>query len=126
MAPAPAASPSGSGRPTAAIALGAGGVVLVAAGSVFGAMALSKWSSAQDLCGDSGCKAGTRGDAVSDRSHAVTYGDLSTVGFIAGGALLAGALTLYLTAPRGQGTHDDTPQVSLSPSIGGGSLRATF
>ncbi len=36
--------------------------------------------------------------AYTDNRNVTTYGTVSTVGFIAGGVLLAGGITLYLTA----------------------------
>ena len=46
---------------------------------------------------------------------------VSTVGFIAGGVLLAGGLTLYFTAPRG-----DSPRVGLEARPGGFAVSGEF
>jgi hypothetical protein len=66
-------------------------------GAVFGLQASSKWSDAKSKCADYpyGCNT----EATDLRSSASSTATLSTVAFVAGGALLATGLVLYLTAP---------------------------
>jgi hypothetical protein len=71
------------------------GLASVAVGTVFGAQAISARN-------DPSCNGGvcsTQADAQTQR-NGVTTGNVSTGLFIAGGALLAGGVVLWLTAPR--------------------------
>jgi hypothetical protein len=65
---------------------------------------------------------------VSDYQTATTDGALSTAAFIAGGALLAGGIALYFTAPAPLSPPDapSRPQAALSIAPGVLSLRGTF
>ncbi len=95
---APAPSPAHrSGARTLGLALaGVGGAGLVA-GGVFWGLGAAAWGSAQNECpSHRGCSA----QATDDRSSAVSWATASTVGFLAGGVILAGGLTLLLTAPK--------------------------
>jgi len=92
----------------------------VGLGTVFGVSASSKWSSAQSNCG-TGC--GPNAPAQGERTDAQNAATLSTIMFAVGGAGLAGALVLWLTAPNGAETSP-TPtsgvHVNLLPTIGAG------
>ena len=89
--------PSGSAQRTTGLVFGGVGVVGIGLGSFFGLQASSKWSDAKKKCSDYpyGCSA----DATDLRSSAHSAGTVSTVAFVAGGALLATGVVLYLTAP---------------------------
>jgi hypothetical protein len=94
------------------------GVVGVALGGIFGGLTFSTWSHANNECpAHRACSAA----ATHDRDNAATYGTVSTVGFIAGGLLLAGSITLYFTAPSASSPHVG---VRLSPQSLG--LAGTF
>lgn len=113
LADAPGAAPSGtptvpppeeegsgwSGQRTAGLVTAGVGVAALAVGSVFGAMTLSTWSDAEGRCEDGAeplsCEPGTE-EIASDAS---SQGTISTVFFIAGGALVAGGAVLFFTAP---------------------------
>jgi hypothetical protein len=113
-------TPQGVGKAQRALGLVTGGIGVagLAVGGVFGALASSSWKTAQRECPDhTGCSA----QAINDRSHAVTDATVSTVGFIAGGVLLAGGLTLYFTAPRA-----DSPRVGLEARPGGFAVSGEF
>jgi hypothetical protein len=97
---------------TVGLIVGGVGVAGLAAGGIFGFLALSKNSSA-----NSGHCGGSLGGAnqcdatgVSLRSDAVTFGNISTIAFIAGGVLAAGGATLWLVAPSGH--------VQAAPAMG--------
>ena len=77
------------------MAASAGGVGLVL-GTIFGVSTISTWGAAGGDC-NNGCLPGTKAQA--ERSQALTDATVSTVGFIAGGVLLAGGVALWLTAP---------------------------
>ncbi len=74
------------------------GVLGIGVGTFFGLRSMSKRSDANAECNDANycTDAGIRA-----RNDAITAGNVATVGFIAGGALLAGGIALYLTAPKG-------------------------
>jgi hypothetical protein len=104
VAPAPVASSPpaadespGSAQRTTGLVLGGAGVVGLGLGAFFGLQASSKWSDAKGQCADYpyGCSA----EASDLRSNARSSATLSTVAFVAGSALLATGVVLYLTAP---------------------------
>jgi hypothetical protein len=103
-----------SSRKTIGIALvGVGGAAVVG-GLVTGALARSKWNDAKDACGG-GTTCTTQEDL--DRANeladsARTRGNISTALVIAGGAVAAGGLVLWLTAP----THERS--MALAPGAG--------
>jgi hypothetical protein len=96
--PADSATPSSGGtQRTIALITGGVGIVGIGVGSVFGVIAMSKNNSTSGHCNGSVCDAptiATLGDARTDAT-------VSTVGFVAGGVLLAAGAVLYLTAPKG-------------------------
>jgi hypothetical protein len=51
---------------------------------------------------------------MKDHDTATTDATISTIGFIAGGVLAAGGLTLFFVAPKG-----NAPSVGLQPTPGG-------
>jgi hypothetical protein len=104
-APAPTSTPDperpdpGASRRTLGLAVAGAGVAGIAVGSIFGIRAAS--------IGDQShrCTLGPRGDgcpedAVDEQDSARTSATISTVGFVAGGALLAAGAVLWLTAPK--------------------------
>jgi len=90
------------------IGVGAAGIIL---GGVTGAMAVSKHSTLANLCPDGHCV--DEAGAIADYHTVAT---LSTVGFIAGGALAATGVVLVVTAPGKKPSGDAT----LLPLIGPG------
>jgi hypothetical protein len=107
----PAEGGGGNGlRIVGLVTAGVGGVGLVL-GGVFGAMASSAWNTAKKDCPSfSNCNS----TAMNDHNTATTDATISTVGFIAGGVLAAGGLTLFFVAPKG-----NAPSVGLQPAPGG-------
>jgi hypothetical protein len=91
------APPSFGVQRTAAVALGGAGVVGAVTGTVFGAIAISKWNDAtHNHCRDLRCD----DTGLSLSRDARTSSNASTFAFVVGGAAIAGAATLWLTAPR--------------------------
>lgn len=86
------------------------GVVGVGLGAAFGVTAISKRNAARNVCPNA-CKT-TEG--VAQWSDAGTAGNISTFGFIAGGAALAGAAVLWFTAPSANG--GPKTRVAFGPS----------
>ncbi len=78
------------------ITLGVVGLVGVGLGAGFGISATSKANRANELCTGSECRSP---EGVSLTDDARTAATISTIGFVAGGALLASGVVLYLLAP---------------------------
>jgi len=117
---------SGANRRIAAYVTGGVGVAGIVVGAVMGSMAKSKWNEAQT----EHCRTSTLCDAagVDLVSGAKTGATVATVGFIAGGALLATGVVLFVTAlPKSQVT---TGRLVISPVLdptqGGLLLRGSF
>jgi hypothetical protein len=89
--------PANGAQQRLGLVVGGVGVVGIGLGAFFGLQASSKWSDAKGKCTDYpyGCATG----AADLRSSAHSRATASTVAFVAGGALLATGLVLYLTAP---------------------------
>ncbi len=102
---------SGAGFPyrIAGYAVGGVGVAGLVVGSIFGIEALSTKSS--HCRSDGGCSPG-------EASTALTQGNVSTAGFIAGGILAAGGLTLVLLAPARKDAQ--AMRVEATPLVGAG------
>jgi serine/threonine-protein kinase len=82
-------------RTLAIVALGVG-VVGVGLGATFGILSGYAWDDAKKGCSASGCDAAS----IQAGNDAGALADVSTVTFVVGGAALAGAVVLWLTAPR--------------------------
>ena len=94
---------------TVGLVTGGAGLVAIAVGSVFGLAAKSSndKSNADRHCDASGCD----GAGTTDRNAALRQARVSTGLFIAGGALLAGGVTLYLVG----GSHSESASLALTP-----------
>jgi hypothetical protein len=101
--------PPARGQRTLAVVVGGAGVVGIGVGAVTGLVAPSKWSSAKRECGTE-CAADH--PAVAQKDAAEAFATVSTVAFVAGGAMLAAGAVLWLTASK------SGRAVALSPAIG--------
>jgi hypothetical protein len=109
----------GSSRKTLGfIAVGVGGAGLLV-GGITGGLALSKHSELTEACGDNLCPQAQMGTLKPKIDAYETVGAVSTIGFIAGGALVATGVILILTAPRSK-----TTQASVAPLVGPGFIGA--
>jgi hypothetical protein len=111
-------SNSGSTQRTAAIVVGAVGVVGVGIGAVFGLGASSKWSDAKSKC--TAYPYGCSQDALDARDSAKSKASVATVAFIVGGAAIAGAAVLWFTA----GPSQEKVAVGVGP--GAAFVRGSF
>jgi hypothetical protein len=114
--PAPGPAPSsdgGSTLRTVGYATGAAGIVGLAVGVVSGLAAISKNSRSKDVCPTSGICADE--SARSDNEDARSAATVSTIGFVAGGVLLAGGIALVLFAPSSS-SAPASPSASSSAS----------
>lgn len=91
-------SSDGSGRRLLGLGIGVVGVIGIGAGTVFGLTAISKKKDIEGHCSGSVCDSNA---AVDKRESARTSATISTVGFVAGGLLLAGGAVIFFTAPKG-------------------------
>jgi hypothetical protein len=104
----------GSAQRTAGLVVGGVGAAGVVVGSVFGILAKATYDHALNSASE--CNHSTNqclGQGVPDGKTAHSQATVSTVAFIAGGALLGGGALLYFTAPR--------TGVTLAPTVGMGS-----
>jgi len=90
---------SGPGGTQRAIAVGgaAAGVIALGVGAIFGSQMLAKKSDYQQNEGSNGQCANL--ECQTSSANAYTDGNVATVGFIAGGVLVAAGVVLWLTAP---------------------------
>jgi hypothetical protein len=110
-----------SGRKTLGLVLGGVGVAGIAVGSIFGVLTIVSSNNSKSECNSPATPTNCPhyADAVSDHSSALTDGTISTIGFIAGGGLLAGGLALWLTAPSGaEASPVPAVSVRVSPTLG--------
>lgn len=109
----------GSTQRTISYVLMGAGAVGLGVGTVFGLRTSSKWSEAQEHCTGIECdRAG-----VTLAAEAKNNGTVSTISFIAGGALLAGGVALFFTAPSGPSrTTATTKPRDVRVGVGIGSI----
>jgi hypothetical protein len=100
------------------VALGVGAAGLLV-GGITGGLAVSKHGEITESCPDGHCPQGSQGRFKTDVDSYNTLGTLSTIGFIAGGALAATGVILMLTAPR-----KTTTQATITPLVGLGFVGA--
>jgi len=116
-APSAPPPPPGRGQRTLGLVLGGVGVVGLGFGTAFGLVAIDQNNQALDLgCEGNVCPPGN-GASLSD--SALGNATLSSVFFIAGGALLATGAVVYLTAPRANREKASVDRVRLSGLPGG-------
>lgn len=108
----PPPEPNGSGQRTAGIVLAGAGVVGLIVGGVTGGIAMGKESQSKNDCpSTTNC---TVASAVQENNDAKTFGNVSTVGFIAGGVLVAAGAVVFFTAPKAR----PATALRLEPAVG--------
>lgn len=115
LQPAPPPEPPRGSIVPGAVTLAAGGAGL-AIGAITGVLSLSKVSQLHDACPGMRCPA----REASTIDSARTLGTVSTVGFVAGGALAAAGVVLVIVRPGGA----QAPSVTVGP--GSLSLHGSF
>jgi hypothetical protein len=130
--PAPLSGPGPSKQRIAAYATGGVGVAGLAVGAIFGSFALSKKGTVSSECGVGGDATACSPAGLKAVDAGRTFGNVSTVGFVAGGALLATGVVLFVTdrrqAPPAQSAAT-VPRFALVPVEGFGAaagLRGGF
>jgi hypothetical protein len=120
--PAVTASPGIGAQRTLGLIVGGTGIVGIGVGVAAGMLASSAWSRVQSACGSGGAgncsPSGTsRASVTSDHDTAETDGAISTVAFVAGGALVAAGLFLYLTGGPSDGQASTTARIAIEPTL---------
>jgi hypothetical protein len=103
----------------AGIATGLVGLGGLAVGTVFGLSAKSDADIANQECDGNACRSQAGVDAANDASNKA---NVSTVAFIAGGALTTIGVVLLLSGGSSAPAQHDTAHLRLSPYVGQGSL----
>ena len=101
----------GSAQRTAGLVVGGVGAAGVVVGSVFGILSKATYDTALNHCNGDPTQCNSEGFEGGKTAH--SQATVSTIAFIAGGALLGGGALLYFTAPR--------TGVTLAPTVGMGS-----
>jgi hypothetical protein len=107
---APASTNEGSTQRLIGLVAGGAGIAGLVVGSIFGLLSKSTY----DHAFETDCKSkpnGCNAQGVQDYQTAQSQATVSTVGFIAGGVLLAGGAVLYFTSPTGS-------SVAVAPAVG--------
>lgn len=105
------------GQRNLGLLLGGVGTAALVVGGLFGVLASSKWSTTKGECsGPDDCPSYSQ--AVSDHRATVTNATVSTIGFIAGGALLTAGAVLFFTG--------SPPTTGIAPAVSPGSAALTF
>lgn len=89
------------------------GVVGIGVGSAFGLMAIDQNDKSKANC-DPDDITQCNGTGVSQRNDALTFGNVSTVAFIAGAAFATAGVVLVLTSPK-----QATTTAAIEPTLGG-------
>ena len=95
--------PSGDTQRIVSYALGGAGVVALGLGIFFGLRAQSTYDDSSPHCPNASGSCDPEGVQLGKDAH--DQATASTIGFIAGGALLAGAVALFFTAPSGSASR---------------------
>jgi hypothetical protein len=118
---APAGQPHGGGLRTLGFVLGGVGVAGLATGAVTGLLTLDRASTVKSHCPDLACDP----QGLTAASQGQWLSTMSTVAFIAGGALVVGgAYFIFFCGGRSTATVAITP--ALGPGAGGALLRGVF
>jgi hypothetical protein len=88
------------------------GVAGIGIGTAFGLLSISKHETVTGQCSSTTCPDAA---GVAASKDAITFGDISTIAFVAGGVGLAAGLTLWLTAPRSPETGAPVAQLVVGP-----------
>jgi hypothetical protein len=103
------------------IVLAAVGLGGLAVGTAYGLFAKSAFDKSAAECRPDDCPDSSRPQALSNHHVGVTDATISTIGFVAGGVLFAGGLTLAIAAPPSRsGERHDTAAFRIAPALGPG------
>jgi len=120
--PPPLPPEDGSTRRTIGIVLGGAGIVGLAVGSIFALNAKSKYDDSLKLCPTDKNLCTPQG--VSQRDDARSAGNVATIGFGVGVALVAAGAVLWFTAPSA--SDNKTTGIQVAPTLGGAVVRGRW
>lgn len=100
-----------------AYGIGGAGVISAVVGAVFGAQAIQAKN--DPACSGSVCSTQA---ATQDQENGIADGNQSTVAFVVAGALVAGGVVVWLTAPKNAAQASSTLGFAVVPGPGGTSL----
>jgi hypothetical protein len=115
--PPPEDTSRGSGMRVAGLTTLGVGVAGLVVGGIFGGLAIGKKNDAAPNCTSDFSRCNTTGKAAVD--DAMTFGTVSTIGFIAGGVLAAAGLTIFLLAPKAKEAHVTATFSPFGATLGG-------
>jgi tetratricopeptide (TPR) repeat protein len=121
--PPPPLAERGAGWRWAGLATAAVGLGGVGLGGVYGLIAKSKNDRAEAMCDGRVCP-DWGGVALTEEARRAAR--VSTVGFVAGGVLVAGGIGIFLYAPRKQGARVDRASIRIAPGLGGLAVSGTW
>jgi hypothetical protein len=118
-----------TGSPALAFALGGVGLAGIGVGAAFGVLALNKASEWEEKTSDPNrcarspggvlqCKPGEIGPIQEIEGSRSTFATVSTIGFIAGGVLIAGGAVVWLASGSPGSSGEKRPAMRLTPSVG--------
>jgi hypothetical protein len=115
---------SGTGQRIAGGVIGGVGVAGIVVGSIFGSTAKTRFDASKPLCRTPTLCSSEGLDLVSQAKSAAT---VSTIGFVAGGALLVGGVVVFLLAPSSAPNPPSARFVPLlGPGMAGGTVMGSF
>jgi len=118
---------AGGGRKVVGLVLAGAGILGVGVGGVLGLLANDAWNQSKEQCSASSCPSAQRSAAVSNHDAAVTDGTAATVGFVAGGALLAAGAWFYFSGQSASASVGPAgARLVVAPSIGPGGAGLTL
>lgn len=125
-APPPPMPPAddGSGRRTTGLIVGGVGIVSIGVGTVFALSAKSKYDDSLKACPNDKNLCTAQG--VSQRDDARTAGNIATIGFGVGAALVATGAILWFTAPSASAGGPEKARVTVTPTVGGAMVRGQW
>lgn len=118
--PAPVTTSDGDGQRLAAYILGGVGVAGLGVGSFFGIRAIAKNEDAKEFCPRGNVCDDERGETLTDDANQAAV--ISNIAFGVGGAALAGAIVLYITAP----SRHESPGLAAAVTPSGVWLKGAF
>jgi hypothetical protein len=122
----------GGGQRVLGLIMAGAGVVGLGVGGGFAFSAKSQYNTSLSNC-ETGNPGQCNSTGVSQRDSARSAGNVATVAVIAGGAVLAGGVVIWLTAPQGTVTvqrggqpPSNAPRIGIVPTLGGGLIEGAW
>jgi hypothetical protein len=119
--PPPRPPPPANPKRTAGFLVGAGGLVFVGVGSVFGLVATLQWTNAKNACGpDFPLYCSQPSAANADRAATVRAATAADALLIVGGVAVVTGVSLVILSPTASSGGTSSANLKLTPSLGAG------